>query len=302
MLPCVTEIRSDKEYPGRDIFFDRAKYFRFTDRFQPFMRLRSLRLGKVMVGTVFSTGHDIGLTEQARLSLLVPLAGELAVKSDKDVLRVTEGQSLFLGSGYRETRTMPQGSGHFRAVVALAPDTPALQSGSGEASSVPAGRALRDFLTYFATEFSQPDSVLHCGRPLQAAEALILDLFAELEGQYARTPASRAARSLQHVLAAEELFRAHSDEPLTVEGVAGALGISSRLLQSAFRQHRGAAPRAVLNGFRLERARERLLAAAPGVTVTDIAFDCGFAHPSRFAASYRARFGELPSATLQRAR
>ncbi|MBK8211023.1 MAG: helix-turn-helix domain-containing protein [Rhodospirillales bacterium] len=33
-------------------------------------------------------------------------------------------------------------------------------------------------------------------------------------------------------------------------------------------------------------------------TVTDVAFDCGFFHLSRFAERYRHTFGEPPSSTL----
>lgn len=35
----------------------------------------------------------------------------------------------------------------------------------------------------------------------------------------------------------------------------------------------------------------------PGETVTSIAIECGFDHPSRFARGYRELFGETPSRT-----
>jgi len=34
------------------------------------------------------------------------------------------------------------------------------------------------------------------------------------------------------------------------------------------------------------------------VSVTEVALSCGFNHLSKFAKSYRERFGELPSETL----
>jgi transcriptional regulator GlxA family with amidase domain len=61
-------------------------------------------------------------------------------------------------------------------------------------------------------------------------------------------------------------------------------------------------PRDVLLRMRLERARERLLAACPADTVTSIALDCGFAHLGRFPATYRTAFGELPTETLAQGR
>jgi transcriptional regulator GlxA family with amidase domain len=97
-------------------------------------------------------------------------------------------------------------------------------------------------------------------------------------------------------------MRAASDEPLTVAEVARAAGVGVRALELAFRRRRGDTPRGALAAFRLERARERLLAAPPDASVTDAALDSGFAHLGRFAGAYRARFGESPSDTLRRGR
>ena len=58
-------------------------------------------------------------------------------------------------------------------------------------------------------------------------------------------------------------------------------------------------PRAFLRRCRLELARRRLLEAGEGETVSSVALDCGFGHFGDFAAAYKARFGETPSATLQ---
>jgi AraC-like DNA-binding protein len=53
---------------------------------------------------------------------------------------------------------------------------------------------------------------------------------------------------------------------------------------------------------RLEHARDELLSLDPaaGVKVIDVALRHGFTHTGRFAAAYRARFGESPSVTLRR--
>jgi AraC-like DNA-binding protein len=80
------------------------------------------------------------------------------------------------------------------------------------------------------------------------------------------------------------------------------VGVSERTLQLAFNRHAGTTPTAYVRKIRLELARERLIAARGHGTVLDIAVQCGFSHAGRFAATYRERFGEAPSATLQRAR
>jgi AraC-like DNA-binding protein len=52
--------------------------------------------------------------------------------------------------------------------------------------------------------------------------------------------------------------------------------------------------------LRLDQARQQLLHAAASTSVTDVAARCGFNHLGRFAAWYRHRYGESPSATLRR--
>ena len=71
-------------------------------------------------------------------------------------------------------------------------------------------------------------------------------------------------------------------------------------IQATFRRHRGYSPMVFLQTARLDAARATLTSGRP-CRVTDVAFGCGFAKLSSFTAAYRARFGELPSATLRRA-
>jgi transcriptional regulator GlxA family with amidase domain len=101
---------------------------------------------------------------------------------------------------------------------------------------------------------------------------------------------------------AEGFMLAHLDQPLAIEDVAGAAGVGARALQLAFRRFRDCTPMEFLRRARLERAHADLQAARPGDTVTDIAIRWGFAHFGRFAQTYRARYGQSPSQTLQDAR
>jgi transcriptional regulator GlxA family with amidase domain len=91
------------------------------------------------------------------------------------------------------------------------------------------------------------------------------------------------------------------DAPIRIEDVAQAARLSVRGLQGAFQRHLGTTPGRALRAARLSAARTDLLAADPAVdSVTAIARRYGFYHLGRFAAEYRAQYGELPSATLQR--
>src|SRR5262249_38586697 len=69
-----------------------------------------------------------------------------------------------------------------------------------------------------------------------------------------------------------------------------------------FRGFVGCTPLEHLRTVRLNRVRHELLRAPPDVRIAEIATRCGFSHLGRFATWYRERYGETPSATLQRGR
>lgn len=91
-------------------------------------------------------------------------------------------------------------------------------------------------------------------------------------------------------------------EPYDAARLAEIAQVSVRTLQEAFRRHVGMSPMAYVNEVRLHRVRGQLRASAPGTTtVSDVAYQWGFAHLGRFARRYRERFGESPSQTLRAA-
>jgi len=76
--------------------------------------------------------------------------------------------------------------------------------------------------------------------------------------------------------------------------------VSERTLQYAFHDRYGMPPNAFVKRWKLNTARRTLLHAEPSqTTVTQVALDLGFAHPSQFATDYKRLFGELPSQTLR---
>ena len=99
---------------------------------------------------------------------------------------------------------------------------------------------------------------------------------------------------------AMDAVRARPEHPFTTTELAGLARVSVRRLQESFREYVGMSPMAYVREVRLERVREELRAGDPaGLSVGEVAWRWGFAHPGRFAAQYRARFGEAPSRTLR---
>lgn len=110
-----------------------------------------------------------------------------------------------------------------------------------------------------------------------------------------RRPASTTVRR------AIDFIDENAHRPITVDDVAEAAHISTRGLQYAFRRTLDTTPAEQLRRARLDGAHRELLAGG-AETVEQIARRWGFAHPSRFAALYRAAYGVTPGVTLRRRR
>ena len=100
---------------------------------------------------------------------------------------------------------------------------------------------------------------------------------------------------------AAAFIQSHADQPVTLDQIAAAAGVSARALQYAFRRHYDTTPTGYLRRIRLELAEQDLRAAQPGsgLTVAAVAHRWGWTSPSQFTAAYRRRFGVPPSQTLR---
>jgi transcriptional regulator GlxA family with amidase domain len=100
---------------------------------------------------------------------------------------------------------------------------------------------------------------------------------------------------------ARDLIASESRAEYTVPSLARAVSIGVRALEIAFRKEFDETPLQYLRRTRLERTHDELRYLDPAqATVSEIAVRWGFGHLGRFAAQYRARFGEMPSETLAR--
>lgn len=108
-----------------------------------------------------------------------------------------------------------------------------------------------------------------------------------------RTKAAIVKRAIDYI-------EASLDEAPRLESLAEVTGVGIRTLHRAFSEHVGMSPIRYALKRRLERAHLLLTAPACTLTVAEIATATGFHNFGDFAASYRQRFGELPSATRKR--
>jgi AraC family transcriptional regulator, ethanolamine operon transcriptional activator len=107
----------------------------------------------------------------------------------------------------------------------------------------------------------------------------------------------------QIVARAEDFFRRHLGESVSIARLSRVAGVSERSLRNAFYDVYTTGPKRYLRLWQLHQVRRALRSSLCGRhTVTDVATFHGFFELGRFAGEYKALFGEAPSQTLQKAR
>lgn len=92
------------------------------------------------------------------------------------------------------------------------------------------------------------------------------------------------------------------DEPPTVTELCESVGARERTLHLSCVEAFGRPPLRLLGELRLNAAHRALLHPGKDTNVTAVAALLGFTHFGRFSSAYRLQFGELPSATIAKAR
>jgi AraC-like DNA-binding protein len=140
-------------------------------------------------------------------------------------------------------------------------------------------------------------------RILALAETEVIEAFAMAfrSGCSAHLPASdsRLSRRFLKLRATRDFIHAHLGQPLYINDLCAAVGLSRRGLETLCRDLLDVSPNTYLLHQRLHGVRRCLLASEPiPGTIKRIALEWGFWHLGRFAADYRAIFGESPTQTL----
>jgi len=157
-----------------------------------------------------------------------------------------------------------------------------------------------DFL--FA-KLEHPDTLLTNEIAIRSFEEnLTLALLLGLPHNYTEGLLRQKAAAPGNVRRAEAFMRANAGMPLTIAEIAEAAGCSVRALQIAFQRFRGTTPMRGLQQARLEQARTEMLRAGQTESLARIAAEHGFSSPTRFAQSFRRKYGVYPSEMLRERR
>jgi len=138
------------------------------------------------------------------------------------------------------------------------------------------------------------------GRGLSHVQAQIFDvIFDMIPSAEVIEPLHSRARIARAVL---NLLHERLDDPPSITELCGAVAAKERTLHLSCVEAFGRPPGTLLAELRLNAAHRSLLHPSIETSVTSVATHYGFAHFGRFAEVYRRQFGELPSATLFKAR
>ncbi|MGP0090125.1 MAG: AraC family transcriptional regulator [Xanthobacteraceae bacterium] len=161
---------------------------------------------------------------------------------------------------------------------------------------------LRRFVLYLVHELDVGQSHLHALALAEMEQVLMVAFLCGNRHNFSdlldREPQGIAPWQVRR---AEEFIAANWNQPITIEGLANAVGASVRTIFRCFKQSRGFGPMVFVKQLRLDHAREFLNRGDADTTVTGTALSCGFHNIGHFAVDYRRAFGELPSETLNRA-
>ena len=94
------------------------------------------------------------------------------------------------------------------------------------------------------------------------------------------------------LMEAVALMEANLEEPMSLDELSGAVGLSRRQLERLFQKYLSCAPTRYYLDLRLHKARQLLLQTS--MTVVDVALACGFVSAPHFSKCYRDYYGKPP--------
>ncbi len=146
----------------------------------------------------------------------------------------------------------------------------------------------RHFL--LSCDWAQPANQLMLSSASTLLLTHLLQHYSEVQWRAPQTRGGLAPAVLRHLLA---FIEAHLDQPLTLAQLSQQASLSEFHFARMFRHSLGEAPHQYVMRRRMQRAKEML--ADNSLSLTAIAFSCGFHSPSHFSNRFRQIHGVSPS-------
>ena len=179
-----------------------------------------------------------------------------------------------------------------------------LEFGLGLTMSSQGGVSWQALVSYLVSELEHQSPMLASSLVAAQIEHLLVTTLLMIQPNNYRDELVSPPQSIapRHVRRVEEYIEAHADRELTVGDLAAHANVSTSALFAGFREFRNTTPMAYLKSVRMQRVHDELRdPSSADKTVTCIATRWGFHHLGHFGTAYKARFGESPSRTRERA-
>ena len=157
--------------------------------------------------------------------------------------------------------------------------------GAADRAALVTDGALIEQVEALVTQLSRPVVSLECAATMRSVLGRLTASGAPVDSMLPRqgTPLG----------AARDYLRAHSSEPVTIAQLAAMMGLAESHLIRAFHREFGLPPHAYQMRLRLAAACELL---ASDLSVSTVAFECGFADQSHLSRNFKAVYGLTPAA------
>ncbi len=163
---------------------------------------------------------------------------------------------------------------------------------------IPSRRGLSTLLTSYLSSIEQEMWTMS-SEDLTAAMKPTMDLLATVLTMESRLP-RQSLRTITRTRIQQYIVDNLCDPALTPTRIAESNGITPRYLHLLF-EDVGVSVSHWIRERRLERCKDDIARSpATGRSITEIAFDWGFNHPSHFSRTFKQQFGVAPRTYLQR--
>ena len=254
-----------------------------------------------------ATGCAVGREQRQPAHVIgFPHHGVFALHRGRERLTVEQGTVLFLNHGEPYRTSHPCGGGDHGAAMAVRPDV--LVDALARFDPTVADRPAAPFRVAIGATSSRTyllQRLLHLrvsrrrdGSSLEleeAALALVGDVAAAACRWEGSTPPLRALRERHRdaVHSVRALLAFRLGEPVTLQDVGRAVGVSPFHLCRLFRAVTGTTIARYRHTLRLRAALERV--ARPDADLSAVALDYGYSSHSHFTAAFRREFGMTPT-------